>query len=72
MTTNPHPDTATAHSLWTIARIHNTLTSPVMARRFLLDITHAPAHQITGVFTAWQRVAAGIEATQTDNPSRSE
>lgn len=62
----------TQHNPWTIARIHNTLTSPVMARRFLLDITHAPAHQITSVFTAWQRVAASIEATQTDNPPPSE
>lgn len=47
--------------MWTIARIQNTLTSPVLIRRFLLDISHAPGHQVMNVFTAWQRVAATIE-----------
>jgi hypothetical protein len=33
-------------------------------RRFLLDLTHAPAHEVMNVFTAWQRVAATIERQQ--------
>jgi hypothetical protein len=55
------PPTAT-HSLWTIARIQNTLTNQVLIRRFLHDLTHAPAHEVMTVFTAWQHVAATIEA----------
>lgn len=62
MTANPTTNQSAAHRVWTIARIQNTLTSPVLIRRFLLDISHAPDHQVMNVFTAWQRVAATIEA----------
>jgi hypothetical protein len=55
------PPTAT-HTLWTIARIQNVLTSPVLVRRFLLDLAHAPESEVMNVFTAWRRVAATIEA----------
>ena len=71
MTTNAQPGPAAAHTLWTIARIQHAL-SPLMARRFLLDITHAPAHQVMNVFTAWQGIAATNEATQACDPPRSE
>lgn len=47
-------------SLWTIARICQAL-SPLLERRFLLDLTHAPAHEVMNVFTAWQNVAATAE-----------
>lgn len=53
---------APAQAPWTIARIQNALTNQVLIRRFLLDLTHAPAHEVMNVFTAWQRVAATIEA----------
>jgi len=62
VTTDPQPDPPTTNRLWTIARIHDTLPGPAMIRRFLLDITHAPEHQVMNVFAAWQRVAATIEA----------
>ncbi|MFF7158643.1 hypothetical protein [Streptomyces sp. NPDC008139] len=57
------PSTAapSTHSPWTIARIQQTLSSEVMIRRFLLDLTHAPEHEVMNVFTAWQKVAAAIE-----------
>jgi hypothetical protein len=57
------PSTAApaTHNLWTIARIQSTLSSEVLIRRFLLDLTHAPAHEVMNVFTAWQKVAATIE-----------
>ncbi|WP_333768671.1 hypothetical protein [Streptomyces sp. IBSBF 2435] len=48
------------HNLWTIARICQAL-SPLLERRFLLDLTHAPAHEVMNVFTAWQNVAATAE-----------
>ena len=63
MTANPQPTQPATDSLWTIARIHEALPGPVMIRRFLLDITHAPEHQVMNVFAAWQRVAATIEAS---------
>ncbi|WUH92360.1 hypothetical protein OG900_21125 [Streptomyces sp. NBC_00433] len=47
---------------WTIVRIQNTLTNETLIRRFLLDLTHAPASRVMEVFTAWQKVAATIEA----------
>ncbi|MFI0900806.1 hypothetical protein [Streptomyces sp. NPDC020983] len=53
---------AATHSLWTIARIQDVLTSPVLVRRFLLDLAHAPEPEVMNVFTAWRRVAATIEA----------
>lgn len=60
------PDAAvpptTTHTLWTIARIQNVLTSPVLVRRFLLDLAHAPESEVMNVFTAWRRVAATIDA----------
>lgn len=62
MTADPATNPSAAHRVWTIARIQNALTSPVLIRRFLLDISHAPGHQVMNVFTAWQRVAATIEA----------
>lgn len=62
MTADPATNPPAAHRVWTIARIQTTLTSPVLVRRFLLDISHAPDHQVMNVFTAWQRVAATIEA----------
>lgn len=62
MTSAPLSTEAPAtHNLWTIARIQNTLSSEVLIRRFLLDLTHAPAHEVMNVFTAWQKVAATIE-----------
>jgi hypothetical protein len=68
----PEVRSAATHSLWTIARIQNTLTSPVLIRRFLLDISHAPGHQVMNVFTAWQGVAATIEANASQlSPSQS-
>jgi hypothetical protein len=62
VTADPATNQSATHRVWTIARIQNTLTSPVLIRRFLLDISHAPDHQVMNVFTAWQRVAATIEA----------
>jgi hypothetical protein len=62
MTLN-HPVTRTAgQAPWTIARIQITLSNEVLIRRFLLDLTHAPEPRVMEVFTAWQRVAATIEA----------
>jgi hypothetical protein len=58
----PRPDTSvTAHSLWTITRICRTLNHPVLERRFLTDLTHAPEPDVMSVFTAWRKVAATIE-----------
>jgi hypothetical protein len=54
--------TPVTHNLWTIARIQDVLTSPVLVRRFLLDMAHAPEPEVMNVFTAWRRVAATIEA----------
>lgn len=51
----------TAHSLWTITRICRTLNHPVLERRFLTDLTHAPEPDVMSVFTAWRKVAATIE-----------
>jgi hypothetical protein len=62
VTQNPDAPPADAHSLWTIARIHNTLTSPTMTRRFLDDLVHAPEHEVMNVFAAWRRVAATADA----------
>jgi hypothetical protein len=53
MTPEPDGISPVAHSLWTIARIQDVLTSPDLIRRFLLDITHAPGHRVMEVFTAW-------------------
>ncbi|MFF7192625.1 hypothetical protein ACFZAM_02755 [Streptomyces sp. NPDC008079] len=65
------PSTAApaAHSLWTIARIQNTLSNEVLIRRFLLDLTHAPEHEVMNVFTAWQKVAAAIEQHSPEAPA---
>lgn len=62
---NPRPATtppAGQAAPWTIARIQNTLSNEVLTRRFLLDLTHAPEPRVMEVFTAWQDVAATIEA----------
>jgi len=73
MNPDPQAPPAVTHSLWTIARIHNTLTGPTLTRRFLLDLMHAPEHQVMNVFRAWQRVAASIEASaQQAQESRSD
>jgi hypothetical protein len=59
---SPHADASvTAHSLWTITRICRTLNHPVLERRFLTDLTHAPEPDVMSVFTAWRKVAATIE-----------
>ncbi|MFI0943844.1 hypothetical protein [Streptomyces sp. NPDC021020] len=64
------PTTPGPHSLWTIARIHDALASPVMVRRFLLDLTHAPEHEVMNVFAAWQRIAAANEISASpDDPT---
>jgi hypothetical protein len=52
---------ATTHSLWTVARICRALNHPVLERRFLTDLTHAPEPEVMAVFTAWRKVAATIE-----------
>jgi hypothetical protein len=58
-----------AHSLWTIARIQHALTHPVMERRFLTDLAHAPEHEVMNVFAAWRDVAATIEHRATTTPA---
>ncbi|MBD0739058.1 hypothetical protein [Streptomyces sp. CBMA29] len=65
------PSTAppATHGLWTIARIQNTLSNEVLIRRFLLDLTHAPEHEVMNVFTAWQKVAAAIEHHSLEAPA---
>lgn len=63
------PTTSSPHSLWTIARIHDALISPVMVRRFLLDLTHAPEHEVMNVFAAWQRIAAANENSTSSPPA---
>ncbi|WP_225850938.1 hypothetical protein [Streptomyces sp. HPF1205] len=68
MTPQPPATRTTEPNPWTIARIHDTLTSPVLIRHFLLDLTHAPAHEVMNVFAAWQRVAATIEANNAATP----
>lgn len=60
MTTEP-PTQQAVHTLWTIARICRTLNHPVLERRFLQDLTHAPEPEVMKVFTAWQTVATTIE-----------
>jgi hypothetical protein len=50
-----------AHSLWTVARICAVLNHPVLERRFLTDLTHAPEPEVMSVFTAWRNVAATIQ-----------
>ncbi|WP_031512569.1 hypothetical protein [Streptomyces sp. NRRL F-5123] len=54
-------DSATTHSLWTVARICRALNHTVLERRFLTDLTHAPEPDVMSVFTAWRKVAATIE-----------
>lgn len=56
---DPRTDDAPAAS-WTIARICQGL-NPFMERRFLLDLIHAPSHEVMNVFTAWQNVAMTTE-----------
>ena len=69
MTTTPGPaPQPTTPNPWTIARIQNALTNPVLIRRFLLDISHAPGNRVMEVFTAWQCVAANIEANAYGGP----
>ncbi len=58
-----------AHSLWTIARIQHALTHPVMERRFLTDLAHAPEHEVMNVFAAWRDVASAIEHRATTTPA---
>jgi hypothetical protein len=58
---DPHASPAPAHNVWTIARIQHVLTSEVLIRRFLRDLTHAPEHEVMNVFTSWRHVAATIE-----------
>lgn len=70
MTRDTHTAPSAAHKPWTIARIQNTLTSPVLIHRFLLDLSHAPEDRVMEVFTAWQRVAATIEARAVDPPAQ--
>ena len=65
----PAAAATTPHHLWTIARIQNVLSSEVLIRRFLLDLTHAPEPRVMEVFTAWRRVAASIEAYATQEPA---
>jgi hypothetical protein len=62
MTRGPAPRPQTGPGTWTIARILNNLSGPTLERRFLTDLIHAPADQLTHVFTAWRDVAASIEA----------
>lgn len=70
MTRDINTASATAHHPWTIARIQNTLTSQVLIHRFLMDLSHAPEDRVMEVFTAWQRVAATIEARAVDPPAQ--
>jgi hypothetical protein len=60
---------AVTHNLWTIARIQDALTSRVLVRRFLLDLTHAPEHEVMNVFIAWRRIAATIENRDPQPPT---
>ena len=62
MTHDPTPVGPAGPAPWTIARIQNTLSAEVVIRRFLQDLIHAPEHRVMEVFTAWQDVAATIEA----------
>ena len=68
MTHHSTPTQPPSRTSWTIARIQNALSNPALERRFLTDLIHAPVDQITNVFTAWQRVAADIEAHADKKP----
>jgi hypothetical protein len=61
MTPNADAPAAAPKSPWTIARIQGALTSPVLIRRFLFDLAHAPETELMNVFAAWRQVAATIE-----------
>ena len=69
MTSHPPATPTAGPAPWTIARIQQALTNEALIRRFLLDLTHAPEHRVMEVFTAWQRVAATIEANASASPS---
>ncbi|MGW3427976.1 hypothetical protein ACWDHW_08465 [Streptomyces melanosporofaciens] len=48
---------------WTIEGISAALGDPDLARRFLAEMYHAPAHELLNTFAKWQRIAQDTVAS---------